>query len=76
LLNAAAYTHTSIAIRDAVSAINIPFVEIHVSNVYKREPFRHHSYLSDKAEAVVCGLGGMGYDVALDFALENLKRDL
>ena len=76
LLNAAAYTHTSIAIRDAVSAINIPFVEIHVSNVYKREPFRHHSYLSDKAEAVVCGLGGMGYDVALDFALKNLKGDL
>ena len=76
LLNAAAYTHTSIAIRDAVSAINIPFVEIHVSNVYKREPFRHHSYLSDKAEAVVCVLGGMGYDVALDFALENLKGDL
>ena len=59
-----------------VSNNNIPFVEIHVSNVYKREPFRHHSYLSDKAEAVVCGLGGMGYDVALDFALENLKGDL
>jgi 3-dehydroquinate dehydratase II len=76
IINAAAYTHTSIAIRDAISAVDVPFVEVHLSNIYKREHFRHHSYLSDKAEAVICGLGAMGYDVALDYVLEKLKGSL
>ncbi|MDA0236957.1 MAG: 3-dehydroquinate dehydratase [Proteobacteria bacterium] len=71
IINAAAYTHTSIAIRDAISA-----VEVHLSNIYKRERFRHHSYLSDKADAVICGLGAMGYDVALDYVLGKLKGSL
>ena len=76
IINAAAYTHTSIAIRDAISAVDVPFVEVHLSNVYKRERFRHHSYLSDKADAVVCGLGAMGYDVALDYILGQMKGSL
>ncbi|MDA1332197.1 MAG: type II 3-dehydroquinate dehydratase [Proteobacteria bacterium] len=76
IINAAAYTHTSIAIRDAISAVDVPFVEVHLSNIYKRERFRHHSYLSDKADAVICGLGAMGYDVALDYVLGKLKGSL
>lgn len=69
IINAGAYTHTSIAIRDALSAVNIAFVEVHISNVYKREPFRHKSYLSDIALGVVAGLGVFGYDAAMQFAL-------
>ena len=76
IINAAAYTHTSIAIRDAISAVDIPFIEVHLSNIYKREQFRHHSFISDKAEAVICGFGAMGYEVALDYVLGKLKGSL
>lgn len=71
LINAAAYTHTSVAVRDALAAVDIPFIEVHLSNVYKREPFRHHSYLSDTAVGVVAGLGAFGYEAALRYALSN-----
>lgn len=67
IINPAAYTHTSVAIRDALLAVNIPFVEVHLSNVHARESFRHHSYFSDVAKAVVCGFGALGYTYALDF---------
>jgi 3-dehydroquinate dehydratase-2 len=76
IINAAAYTHTSVAIRDAISAVDIPFIEVHLSNIYKREQFRHHSYISEKAEAVICGFGAMGYEVALDYVLGKLKGSL
>ncbi len=69
LINPAAYTHTSVAIRDALAGVNIPFVEIHLSNVFAREPFRHHSYFSDIAVGVISGLGAKGYELALEFAL-------
>lgn len=72
LINPAAYTHTSVAIRDALAGVALPFVEIHLSNVHTREAFRHHSYFSDLAEAVICGLGWKGYLYALDFALERI----
>ncbi|PTB20832.1 type II 3-dehydroquinate dehydratase [Trinickia symbiotica] len=72
VINPAAYTHTSVAIRDALKGVDIPFVEIHLSNVHRREPFRHHSYLSDVAEGVICGLGWKGYLYALEFALDRL----
>ena len=69
IINAAAYTHTSVAIRDALSAVSVPFVEVHLSNVYKREEFRHHSYLSNIAQGVIAGLGAFGYEAALQYAL-------
>lgn len=69
IINPAAYTHTSVAMRDALVAVRIPFVEVHLSNVHAREPFRHHSYLSDIALGVVAGLGAMGYELALAYAL-------
>jgi len=69
IINAAAYTHTSIAIRDALAAVAIPFIEVHLSNVYRREAFRHHSWLSDTAQGVIAGLGAQGYEAALGFAL-------
>lgn len=72
VINPAAYTHTSVAIRDALKGIDIPFVEIHLSNVHSRESFRHHSYFSDVAVGVICGLGWKGYMYALEFALEQL----
>jgi len=72
LINPAAYTHTSVAIRDALAGVALPFIEIHLSNVHKREAFRHHSYFSDLAEAVICGLGWKGYLYALDFALDRI----
>lgn len=72
LFNPAAFTHTSVALRDALAAVAIPFVEVHLSNVHRREPFRHHSYFSDLAEGVIVGLGATGYRLALDFALERL----
>lgn len=72
LINPAAYTHTSVAMRDALAGVGIPFVEVHLSNVHRREPFRHHSYFSDLAEGVICGLGWKGYLYALEFALERL----
>ncbi len=74
IINAAAYTHTSIAIRDALLTINIPFVEVHISNIFKRESFRYKSYLSDISVGVVSGLGYMGYEYALDFLVKALKR--
>ncbi|KAF1816757.1 Dehydroquinase [Eremomyces bilateralis CBS 781.70] len=73
IINAGALTHTSVAIRDALSAVAIPFIEVHISNVHKREPFRHHSYLSDKAEAVIVGLGDYGYTAAVDYLLKHYK---
>src|SRR5882762_7576362 len=69
LINPAAYTHTSVAIRDALAGVALPFIEIHLSNVHKREPFRHHSYFSDLAVGVICGLGAAGYRLALNYAL-------
>ncbi len=73
LVNAGALTHTSVALRDAIAALALPFVEIHISNVYKREPFRHHSYLADLALGSIVGLGVKGYDLAVQFALDYLK---
>jgi 3-dehydroquinate dehydratase-2 len=69
IINPAAFTHTSVALRDALAAVALPFVEVHLSNVHKREPFRHHSYFSDLAEGVIVGLGATGYRLALQFAL-------
>ena len=74
IINAGAYTHTSVAIRDALAGVGIPFVEVHISNVYAREDFRHRSYLSDKAAGVVAGLGTFGYEAALQFAVRQGKR--
>ena len=74
IINAAAYTHTSIALRDALAAVAIPFVEVHLSNVYRREPFRHRSYLSDLALGVIAGLGPFSYDCALRAILSILGR--
>src|SRR5690606_27167085 len=68
LINAGAYTHTSVAIRDALAGVGIPFIEVHLSNVHRREPFRHHSYLSDIASGVSVGLGAYAYEAALRFA--------
>jgi 3-dehydroquinate dehydratase-2 len=65
IINAAAYTHTSIALRDALRGVAIPFIEVHLSNVYAREPFRHHSYLADGAVGVISGLGAQGYEFAV-----------
>jgi 3-dehydroquinate dehydratase-2 len=71
LINPAALTHTSVALRDALAAVCIPFVEIHISNVHAREPFRRHSYLSALATGVVSGLGAKGYELALAYALDH-----
>jgi 3-dehydroquinate dehydratase-2 len=73
VVNPAAYTHSSVAIRDALAAVAIPFIEVHLSNIHRREPFRHHSYLSDLAVGVICGLGASGYRLALRHALESLE---
>jgi 3-dehydroquinate dehydratase II len=73
LINPAAFTHTSVALRDALAAVAIPYIEIHLSNVHAREPFRHHSYFSDKAVGTIVGLGPLGYELALQFALRQLK---
>jgi 3-dehydroquinate dehydratase-2 len=73
VINPGAFTHTSVAIRDALLGVEIPFVELHVSNVHAREQFRKHSYLSDKAEAVICGLGVFGYQAAIEFAAKHMK---
>lgn len=73
VVNAAAYTHTSVALRDALVAVAIPFIEVHLSNVYAREPFRHRSFLSDVAQGVIAGLGAGGYRYAVAAAIERLN---
>ena len=73
VINPAALTHTSVALRDALAGVAIPFIEVHLSNVHAREPFRHHSYFSDKAVGTIVGLGSRGYDFALAFALAQLE---
>ncbi|MEI6737185.1 MAG: type II 3-dehydroquinate dehydratase [Pseudomonadota bacterium] len=72
VINPGAFTHTSIALRDALLGVGIPFIEIHLSNVHAREPFRQHSYLSDKAIGVICGLGAQGYEFAIAAAIKHL----
>ena len=72
LFNPAAFTHTSVALRDALAAVALPFIEIHLSNPHRREPFRHHSYFSDLAVGVVCGFGADSYRYAMDAALARL----
>lgn len=76
IINPAAFTHTSVAIRDAILGVNIPFIEVHISNVHAREEFRAHSYFSDKAVGVICGLGPQGYEFALSSALEQLQGSI
>ena len=73
IINPAAYTHTSVAMRDALAAVRIPFLEIHLSNIHAREPFRQRSYFSDIAAGVISGLGAHGYDLALEYALAYRK---
>ena len=72
IANPAAYTHTSVAMRDALAAVRIPFIEVHLSNVFAREEFRHHSYFTDLAVGIISGLGAKGYELALDYALQSL----
>ena len=74
IINPAAFTHTSIALRDALTAVEIPFIEIHLSNVHAREEFRKHSYLSDIAQGVISGLGAIGYELALQAATKKLQK--
>ena len=73
IFNPAAFSHTSIALRDALLAVNIPFIEVHLSNIYQREPFRHHSYFSDIAAGVIIGLGVLGYEIALRAVIHKLQ---
>ena len=73
IINPAAFTHTSVAIRDALATVSIPFIEVHLSNIHKREPFRAHSYFSDLADGVIAGLGTQGYELALLAAVEKIK---
>lgn len=73
LINPAAFTHTSVALRDALSAVAVPFIEVHISNIHAREAFRQHSYLSDIARGVICGLGPQGYELALQAAIRQLN---
>ncbi|ARG98212.1 type II 3-dehydroquinate dehydratase [Legionella micdadei] len=73
IINPAAFTHTSIALRDALAAVSIPFIEVHISNIYAREAFRHHSYFSDLARGVISGLGVRGYTLALQAIIEEFN---
>lgn len=72
ILNPAAFTHTSVALRDAIAAVRVPFIEVHLSNVFAREAFRHHSYFTDIAVGMICGLGAKGYELAMDYALSRI----
>ncbi|MBL1320258.1 MAG: type II 3-dehydroquinate dehydratase [Methylophaga sp.] len=74
IINPAAFTHTSVALRDAISAVAIPFIEVHLSNVHARESFRHQSYFSDIAVGVICGLGSQGYELALQAAIKHTTQ--
>src|SRR5690606_33186028 len=74
IINPGAFTHTSVALRDALLSVSIPFIEIHLSNIHSRESFRQHSYLSDKAQGVICGLGAQGYEFALMAAKQFLAK--
>jgi len=71
IINPAGYTHTSVALRDALAAVAIPFIEVHLSNIHAREPFRRHSYFSDLAAGTICGFGSRGYELALEFVLRQ-----
>lgn len=75
IINPAGYTHTSVALRDALAALDRPFVEVHLSNVHRREPFRHHSYFSDLAQAVIAGCGAPGYSLALRFVAGKISTE-
>lgn len=72
IINAAAYTHTSVAVHDALKLLTVPVVEVHLSNIYKREPFRHHSYVSPVASGVICGFGAKGYELAIEAVAAGL----
>ncbi|MDH5423479.1 MAG: type II 3-dehydroquinate dehydratase [Gammaproteobacteria bacterium] len=74
IINPAAFTHTSVAVRDAISGVHIPFIELHLSNVHAREEFRQHSYFSDLAVGVISGLGSQGYDLALQAAVQHCSK--
>lgn len=74
IINPAAFTHTSVAMRDALSAVKIPFIEVHLSNVFAREAFRHHSYFTDIAVGIISGLGAQGYALALDYAIQHTNH--
>jgi len=74
IINPGAFTHTSVALRDALAGVAIPFIEVHLSNIHRREEFRKHSYLSDIAIGVICGLGAIGYELALEAAIAHLKK--
>jgi 3-dehydroquinate dehydratase II len=75
IINAGAYTHTSIAILDALRASELPIIEVHLSNIFSREPYRHHSYISAVAKSVICGVGGLGYVLALEAIAYLLEND-
>lgn len=75
IFNPGAFTHTSVALRDALLSVAIPFIEVHLSNVHAREPFRHHSYFSDIARGTICGLGPLGYELAMRAAVDRLGQD-
>ena len=74
IINPAAFTHTSVAMRDALSTVKVPFIEVHLSNVFAREAFRHHSYFTDIAVGIISGLGAQGYSLALDYAIQHIDR--
>jgi len=74
IINPAALTHTSVGLRDALAAVALPFIEVHLSNIYRREPFRHHSYFSDLAQGVICGFGAAGYALALSHVLSQSAK--